>query len=138
MTTDNTDKSADKLVSAYINLRAQRSQLAAEFEEADAVLKSQQDMVSQKLLDICKEIGADSLKTKHGTASRRVSTRYETTDWGSLYAFIKEHEAIQLLEQRIHQGNMKSFLEDHPDLHPPGLNTNRRYTIAVRKVTNKI
>lgn len=129
---------ADKLVSAYINLRTQRSQLQAEFESADTALKTQQDMISQKLLDICKEVGADSLKTKYGTASRRVSTRYETTDWGSLYEFIKAHEAIQLLEQRIHQGNMKAFLEDHPDLHPPGLNTNRRYTIAVRKVTTKI
>jgi hypothetical protein len=132
------DLTADKLVSAYINLKAQRTQLLAEFESADSVLKTQQDMISQKLLELCKEVGADSLKTKHGTASRRVSTRYETTDWGSLYDFIKEHEALQLLEQRIHQGNMKAFLEDHPDLLPPGLNTNRRYTIAVRKVTNKI
>jgi hypothetical protein len=124
---------ADKLVKAYIKIRAARQQLLHTFEEQDNDLKAQQELVSEKLMDWCKEVGADSIKTAHGTVSRKVTTRYWPSDWGSMYEFIKEHEAFQLMEQRVHQTNMKKFLEDHPDLMPMGLNSDSRYTISVRK-----
>lgn len=124
---------ADKLVSAYINLRNKRQQILREFEAEDNDLKAQQDMISDRLLEICKEVGADSIKTGYGTVSRSVKTRYWTNDWGSMYDFIKAHDLPQLLEQRIHQTNMKTFLEEHPAELPPGLNADSRYTISVRK-----
>lgn len=124
---------ADKLVKSYINLRNKRKQILTAFEEEDNELKAQQELITDKLLEMCKEVGADSLKTQYGTVSRSVSTRYWTSDWGSMYDFIKEHEAFQLLEQRIHQSNMKKLLEESPDLLPPGLNSDSKYTVTVRK-----
>jgi hypothetical protein len=50
-----------------------------------------------------------------------------------MYDFIKEHDAIQLLEQRLHQTNLKGFLEEHPDLLPAGLNSDSKYAVSVRK-----
>jgi hypothetical protein len=50
-----------------------------------------------------------------------------------MYDFIKEHDAPQLLEQRLHQGNLKTFLEENPEQLPPGLNADSRYAITVRK-----
>jgi replicative superfamily II helicase len=124
---------ADKLISAYIKLRTARQQLAQQFETADAELKEKQTKVSNMLLDICKEMGADSIKTTYGTASRKLSTRYRTTDWDSMYKFIKEHDAFHLLEQRIHQTNMKAMLEETPELVPMGLSSDSEYVISVRK-----
>lgn len=49
-----------------------------------------------------------------------------------MYAFIKEHDAFHLMEQRIHQTNMKSFLAENPDDQPLGLNSDSRYVINVR------
>jgi hypothetical protein len=46
-----------------------------------------------------------------------------------------EHDAIDLLEKRIAQGNMSKFLEENPGLLPPGLNSNTEYAISVRKPT---
>jgi hypothetical protein len=46
---------------------------------------------------------------------------------------VHEYKAFELLERRIHQGNIKSFLEENPDEHPAGLNIDRSYTITVRK-----
>jgi hypothetical protein len=40
---------------------------------------------------------------------------------------------MNLLEKRIAQTNMATFLEDNPDLHPPGLNVDSRYTVVVRR-----
>jgi sugar phosphate isomerase/epimerase len=124
---------ADKLISAYIKLRNARQKLTQDFESADAELKTKQDKVSEMLLEICKEMGADSIKTQFGTASRRLSIRYKTTDWDSMYKFIKEHDAYHLLEQRIHQTNMKAMLEEHPEMVPMGLSSDSEYVISVRK-----
>ena len=128
-----TDIAADKLVSAYIKLRNARQQLTKEYESADAELKEKLTKVSTALLDICKEIGADSIKTPYGTASRKLSIRYTTTDWPSMYKFIVEHDAFHLMEQRIHQTNMKTMLEENPEMVPMGLSSDSEFTISVRK-----
>jgi hypothetical protein len=124
---------ADKLVAAYIKIRTKREQLKTTFEEQDSELRAKQDMISEELLEMCKSIGANSLKTTFGTASKTVKTRYWTSDWESMYDFIRQNDGFHLLEQRIHQTNIKKFLEDNPDLLPPGLNSDSRYTITIRK-----
>lgn len=124
---------ADKLISAYIKIRNARQKLTQEFESADAELKGKQEKVSEMLLEICKDMGADSIKTQFGTATRRLNIRYKTTDWDSMYKFIKEHDAYHLLEQRIHQTNMKNLLEENPEMVPMGLSSDSEYVISVRK-----
>jgi hypothetical protein len=47
--------------------------------------------------------------------------------------FIVEHKVPELLEKRIQQTNMKQFLEEHPELLPPGLNVDSEYTVTVRR-----
>ena len=128
-----TDIPADKLVSAYIRLRDARSKILKEFEEKDSELKAQQDMVSDHLQDLLKIVGADNIKTKHGTVTRTIKTRYWTSDWSSMFEFIKDNDAMHLMEQRLHQTNIKKFLEDNPDQLPIGLNSDSRYTVSVRK-----
>ena len=123
----------EQLVKAYIKMRDARQQLLREFDEADDRIKQQQDVVQQALLELCKETGTDGLKTSAGTVTRTVKTRYWTSDWNSMKNFIKENDAFELLEQRVHQTNMKSFLEDNPNLMPPGMNIDSKYAITVRR-----
>jgi hypothetical protein len=128
---------ADRLVAVYRRIRA----AIEEREEAHAqeinTLKEKLEMVSERLLKICNEQNLDSLRTPEGTVTRRVKSRYWTTDWDQMYKFIKENDAPFLLEQRIHNGNMKQFLEENPDQHPAGLQVDSKYAITVRKPTNK-
>jgi len=79
----------------------------------------------------------DSIRTPAGTVSRRVSSRYWTSDWESLYNFIRENDAQYLLEKRIHNGNMQQFLEENPEVFPEGLQNERKYIIQVRKPTSR-
>ena len=127
------DLTAEKLAATYLKIRTKRQQLLTAFEAEDNDLKIQQDLLSDRMLEICKETGADSIKTPSGTIIKSVKTRYWTSDWGSMHAFIKEHDALDLLEQRLHQTNMKQFLEEHPDVLPMGLNSDSKYSISVRK-----
>jgi hypothetical protein len=128
---------ADRLVAVYRRIRS----AIEEREEAHAqeinTLKEKLEMVSERLLKICNEQNLDSLRTPEGTVTRRVKSRYWTTDWDQMYKFIKENDAPFLLEQRIHNGNMKQFLEENPDQHPAGLQVDSKYAITVRKPTNK-
>ena len=123
---------ADKLVTAYIQIRDRRSELKKEFEEADAALESDMEKIEDAILEHCKEHNLEALKTSHGTAYKRIRERYWATDWDVFNQYIREHDAIELYEKRIHQGNMKQFLEDHPDATPP-INVDRKFTISVRR-----
>lgn len=132
-----TTPTADELVAAYIKIRS-AIQLKEEAHKADIEnLKAQQDVISDALLGLCNEQNVEGLRTQAGTVSRRIQTRYWTNDWSSMYDFIKEHDALYLMEQRIHSGNMKQFLEENPDTLPIGLQADRKYVITVRKPTAK-
>jgi hypothetical protein len=127
------DLSADKLVKAYIKIRDKRKQIADEYEAEDKQLEESLDMISERLLEICKTTGADGFKTEFGTVTRKVAKRFWTNDWHSFHKFLLDHEAPELLEKRIAQSNMATFLEENPDLLPPGLNVDSKYTISIRR-----
>lgn len=134
---DVSDLPVDELVRIYRKIRDAVDAREEAFKEEIAQMKGQLATVGNALLEICNSQNADSIKTASGTISRRVSERYWTTDWETLYRFIKENDAPFVLEQRIHNGNMKQFLEENPDTFPAGLQCDRKYAITVRKPTNK-
>lgn len=128
---------ADRLVAVYRRIRATIEEKEEAHKQEIGDLKEKLDTISEHLLALCNEQNVDSLRTPEGTATRTVRTRYWTTDWASMYKVIHEHNVPFLLEQRVHNGNMKQFLEENPELHPPGLQEDRKYVITVRKPTNK-
>jgi hypothetical protein len=123
----------DKLAGIYIKIRDARAKLKSDYEAKDTELQEQMDVIEEQLLEACKSIGADSIRTAAGTVIRSVKNRYWTNDWDSMYSFVREHDAFGLLERRIHQTNMKQFIEENPKLLPMGLNTDSRYSIVVRR-----
>jgi hypothetical protein len=131
------DIPVDKLVAVYRKIRDALNEKEEAHKAEVAELKEQLDAITAKLLEICNAQNTDGLRTKEGTVTRRVVTRYWTSDWESMYKFLKEHDAMHLLEQRIHNGNMRNYLEDNPDVLPVGLNADTKYAITVRKPTGK-
>lgn len=134
---EDTDIPLDELVLAYRKIRDVIADKEEAHKELIAGLKEQLDTVSSKMLEVCQDQNADSIRTPAGTITRRVSSRYWTSDWESMYQFIKEHDAPFLLEQRISNSNMKQFLDDNPNILPMGLQATRKFVIQVRKPINK-
>jgi|TARA_R110000868_G_scaffold62677_3_gene189224 hypothetical protein len=124
---------AEQLVTVYIKMRDALVKLQREFDEKESAIKAQQDIITQALLEMCKEMGAEGLRTPAGSVFKTIKTRYWTSDWGSMKQFIKDNDALDLMEQRVHQTNMKNFLEENPTLMPPGMNVDSRYSITVRR-----
>lgn len=123
---------ANKMVSAYVKIRDARAALKAKFDEEDAALAAQLDVIENALLEVCKDTGAESIRTQHGTAFRSVKERFWAADWDEFKDFVREHDAVDLLERRIHQGNFKEWASQHPDVVAP-VNVDRKYTITVRR-----
>lgn len=123
----------DKLVSVFIKIRDAREEAKREWEEIDSEFVTKLDLINQELLSICKNTGADSIKTKDGTAIRTIKSKYWTNDWERFYDWMFEHNVPEVLERRIHQTNIKQFLAENPDMLPPGLNVDNAYHITVRR-----
>ena len=117
----------DKLIKIYIKMRDARKELD---KQANAI-EEQMETVEGQILNICNDTNVSNLKTPSGRIVRSIKTFYTTADWPSMHQFIKEHDALDLVERRIHQSNMKTFLEENTDLLPPGLNADRKYTVVV-------
>ena len=123
----------NNLTKIYLRIRDARDALTAQYKKEHAELEAQMDLIETEMLDTCKSMGVESMRTPHGTIIRSVKSRYWTNDWDSMYAFIEETNAFGLLEKRLHQTHMKEFLEENPDLYPKGMNVENTYTVVVRR-----
>jgi hypothetical protein len=121
----------DKLVRIYMKMRASIQELDAQIE----AIKEQQQEVKNEIKDRMRAMGTKSMKTDSGTVSLVEKTRYYTQDWDSFKQFVIEQDALELLEKRISQTNMRTFLEENPALVPPGLNSDTEFDVSVRKPT---
>jgi len=119
----------DKLVRIYMKMRAKLSELDAQVES----IKEQQQLLKNEIKDRMRSVGAKSMKTEYGTVSLTEKTRYYTQDWDSFKRFVIENDAVDLLEKRIAQTNMKLFLQENPTLVPPGLNSDTEIDVSIRK-----
>jgi hypothetical protein len=125
----------DKLAKVYRRMQSRVQELTAQYESEIEDIKRQQDVVKIALKDQMLKLGVSSVRTDQGTVVLPTKTRYNTQDWDSFKEFIKEHDALDLLEKRIAQTNMATFLSENPSLVPAGLNSLTEYAISVRKPT---
>lgn len=133
MTDKSESFSVERLTRTYKKIRDRRAELSAKFKEEDRILSEQLDVLKSSLLDYCKEQGVDSVRTSEGLVYRTVKTRYWTSDWEAMHAFVLQHETPQFFEKRLNQSAVKEFLADNPETVPPGLNVDSEYVITVRK-----
>ena len=127
----------DQLVETFITLRNERDRMRNEWEAEDAKIKEEMTTLEQALLSICNETNATSIKTDKGTVIRKLNERFFCSDWDNFRDYVLEHQALELLERRIHQGNFKEFIaEREAEGLPPGVNVMREYGVTVRKPTS--
>lgn len=125
----------DTLAQVYIKIRNRVNELTRAYETEYENLKGQQEIVANAMKEKMLALGVTSVRTNEGTAILSTSTRYFTTDWEAFKTFVKDHDALDLFEKRIHQRNMKQFIDENPTELPQGLNAETEYTVSVRKPT---
>lgn len=128
---------AGELAEQYLYYRDLKSVLKKKFESKEAVLDAELDSISNRLMVLCNEQDASSIKTDNGTIIRSLKTRYEPKDWDAMYEFVLDNSAPYLLQKRINESAMKDYLAANPDQYPQGLHIASEYKISVRKPSNK-
>jgi DNA polymerase sigma len=124
-----TGEDIERLMTADINMREKIAALEKQIKE----IKEERVEGQAILIEACRILKSDSLKNEVGTLTRRVKKRYWTTDWPSMYKFIKEKDLIEFMEKRLNQTNIKEYIAENPDELPPGLSTSSEYTVSIRK-----
>lgn len=127
------DNSMDELSAQYIELRTEREQLKHNYEAEDAKFEEKMDEIESKMLNIMNSADASSISTSNAVVMRKVTSRYNPTNWDAVYEMIARHKAFGVLHKRVHDTNMRQFLEEHPDEYPAGLNVDRSYQVVVRR-----
>lgn len=127
------DNQLEKLMQADINMRESIATLESQISE----IKTKRTQVQEALNEACRTLNVTSIKTNVGTLTRKLKTRYWTSDWPQMYKFMKENDALELVEKRIQQSNIKQFIADNPELAPPGLQSTSEYTVSILKNRSK-
>lgn len=128
----------DEMVKTYLTIRNERDNLARQYQLKDNELKAELAQLEQVMLESCNEINADSIRTGNGTIIKTTKENYVCSDWNNFKQFVLDNEAIELLQQRIHQANFKEFLGNrNQEGLPPGISSMREFQIVVRKPANK-
>jgi hypothetical protein len=128
----------DSLVETYLAIRNERDKLSREHDAKDKELSNDLAQIEQVLLNSCNEVGADSIRTGAGTVIKSTKENFVCGDWDNFKQYVMQHDAIELLQQRIHQTNFKEFLSGREDEGlPPGISSMREFKVTVRKPSNK-
>jgi hypothetical protein len=119
----------DQLMRVYSKMREKLVEMQADVTKLELSMRT----IKTALLAHCKTNGIESIRTPYGLAYRTTRTIYSTADWESFHKFVLDNDAPFLLEKKLHQGNVKEFLTDNPELIPPGLNSSSEYTITIKR-----
>jgi hypothetical protein len=125
--------SVDALAVDYLRLRGLREVLKQQYVVEDGKLEVEMTDIEDGLLVILNQSEAGSISTDTAVVIRRVSKRYNPTDWSAIYQLVDKYKAYGLLFKRINDANMSTFLEEHPDEYPTGLNVDSKYAVTVRR-----
>ena len=128
-----TSETVDDLSTEYIRIRTEREALKEKFDDADKVFAEQLAEIEHKLIQIMLADNTTSMSTARTIIIKRVMKRYNPTNWEAVYRLVDKHKAFGLLHKRIHDTNMKDFLDEHPDEYPEGLNVDSRYAVTVKR-----
>ena len=125
--------SLEQVAAAIVAIRDEITKINKEADKKVKALDREKEALEKYCDQKLEQSGVESAKTASGTIMRQERVRFTTEDWERMYRFIEDNDAFELLEKRIHQTNMRRFLEDNPEKESKGLNAFRETKIVVRR-----
>ena len=128
----------DELVKAYLTIRGASDNLYRQYMLKKEELDREMKQLELVMLDECNDLKVESLRTQNGTITRTVKEQYNCSNWDEFKQYVLEHGALELLQQRLHNGNFKEYMQGkEAEGLPPGISSIREYSVVVRKPTSK-
>ena len=130
------DPTIQAVIGAVVKLRGQKAEIEAEAKAKKKVIEDQIDKLEAYIKAESDRTGVTSFKTAHGTAFLSTSDYANVANWDAVLAFIKEHNAYDLLERRVNKQAVRGYMESLKVV-PPGINYGTSIEVNVRKPTAK-
>jgi len=128
----------DEMVKAYINIRTARENLYRQYKTKDNELGGELSQLEQVMLEECNSLNVESVRTNNGTITRTIKEQFACNNWDEFKSYVLEHGALELLQQRIHNGNFTEHMANHEgEGLPPGISSVREFSVVIRKPTSK-
>lgn len=121
----------ERLVKVSMKIKAKLAEEQAAFDAVEKGLKEQLDLVTAEIKDALKAQGLESARTAYGLVTLKTTRRYYAQDWDAMHKFMRDNDLLALLEKRIAQRNMQTFLDENPGMVPPGLNSMSELTVSI-------
>lgn len=109
-----------------VEIRNQRRLIA----EEDKALKAEFDEVSEEVLQLLDEMGSESVKTGYASMSVKRENVPNITDWDQFYQFVKDQDALYLLQKRLSAAAWREQLELSGEV--PGTEPFEKVTLNLR------
>lgn len=123
----------DRVVAAYNAIKDARTVARHAWEASDLALEEDQNKLKVVMLALLNKTGAKSIATDKGTVYRREVLKPSAADWGAIWAWAKENDALDIFERRLKSGFIQQFMEENAGQLPPGVNAHRQFEVAVRR-----
>lgn len=125
------DLSIDEVTRRYLAVRDQKAQLDKAHKEKMKKYDYTLERLENKLLQMLEKMGAESVRTKHGTPYRSMKESYTVASRDDYLEYIKSEGAWELLDARVSKRAAKQYADEHGEL-PPGVNYRAVQTVNVR------
>lgn len=123
---------ADKLVELYVALRDKRDGVAKRHKAELAPFAQTMATIENQLLDMLNTQHQTSAAVPAGTYYKATRTSVTVGDWAETLAYIREHDAWELLEARVNKTHATSIMDETGAV-IPGVNISRETTVQIRR-----
>jgi hypothetical protein len=128
-------KTMEEAARLYRKVEASLEEKAAEYEK-----KTEKEKLALKSLEVImramlNQAGVQSMNVP-GVAEVKIvpKTSYSSSDWDMTYTWLIDNDVPEVLQKRIHDGNMSHWIETHPEAGlPPGISVFVEHTLKVLK-----
>lgn len=124
----------DKLVRAFIRIRAKRAELTREYSVLDEDLKVKLRQVENELLGRAQAQGLKGFSTPEGTTYTKEDQHVSIADPDEFMKFVQAEGDLLFYEQRPSLGHIREYQKAHDGLLPPGVRMFRENRMRVRAV----
>ena len=126
------DEKLDDMVEKYLQAKdALALSDAAHKQKTARVRQWMEDQLAAVLVRL-KELGADNIRTRAGTAYRSTVRSATLADPAAFRDFVAENEAWDLVDMKANAPAVKAWIDEHEAL-PPGVNFGETIVARVRR-----
>jgi hypothetical protein len=125
-------KALGECIDLAYTIRAARIEKQREFDAEIAVMKKEEQLLEDHILDKFDKSELNGAKGNVASASLIILAVPQAKDWNKIYAFIKENNAFDLLEKRLARLAFRDRLE--AGVVVPGVEVFQKQDLSLTKI----